>query len=142
MPKSTIVATPVPVVKRLNFLPELFGPKLMMRAEGLLYSYAGSLTSDYQGGLWEYYKLSNGGGYAAPTSPERMTISVHGNGFEGEMSCDAAGVVISLFVLNQLTWECQGKNDELMEKLSDHYYQLRDFAGDHAEAKLIFRAID
>jgi hypothetical protein len=102
----TITAQAVPFVERLTFLPKLFGPKLMMRAEALLYTYAGRFSQDdYQGGLWEYYTLSNGGGYAAPVKPERLRISVMGNGYEGEMSADAAGIVVSLFVLNTLTFE-------------------------------------
>lgn len=137
-----VIAAPVPVIKRMEFLPELFGMNLMMRAERLMYAYAGRLSGDYKGGLWEFYKLSNGGGYAAPMTPERMSLTVQGNGYEGEMSADAAGVVISMFVLSQLFNECHGVNNGLMEKLVDHYYQLREFAMDHAEAREILRAID
>jgi hypothetical protein len=51
----------------MQFLPNLFTPQLMMRAEALLYTYAERLAPDtYKGGLWEFYTLSNDGGYAAP----------------------------------------------------------------------------
>lgn len=138
-----VTAKPLPFVERLTFLPRLFGPKLMMRAEALLFTYAGRFSpDDYNGGLWEYYTLSNGGGYAAPLSPERFRIHVMGNGFEGDMSNDAAGIVVSLFVLNTLAFECSGKDEQLTEKLVNHWDQLRDFAQHHAEASSIYRAID
>ena len=138
-----VTATPVPIVKRLMFLPTLFGPKLMMRAEALLFTYAGRQAPDsYDGGVWEYYNLSNGGGYAAPLSPTKLNVNVDGNGFDGDMSSDAAGIVFSLFVINQLCSECQGKDEKLMQTLADHYHELRDYASQHAEAGSIFRAID
>lgn len=136
-------ATSVGELNRLDFMPRLFSPKLMMRAEALLFSYARSLANDsYKGGVWEFYNLSNGGGYAAPVSPTRMRLNVSGNGFEGEMSADAAGIVFTLFVLSQLSHECYGKDAVLTEKMSEHFHQLRDFASEHEEARSIFRAID
>jgi hypothetical protein len=140
----TVTATAVPVVKRLGFLPKLFGPKLMMRAEALLYTYAGRLAPDtYNGGVWEFYLLSNGGGYAAPIVPARLNVNVDGNGFEGDMSNDAAGIVFTLFVLNQLAHECAARRQtDLAEKMVDHWEQLRDFAAQHAERRAIYRAID
>ncbi|MGY6156622.1 antirestriction protein [Paraburkholderia graminis] len=138
-----VTAKPVPFVERLTFLPKFFGPRLMMRAEALLYTYAGRFSPDnYNGGLWEYYTLSNGGGYAAPISPARLQISIMGNGYEGEMSSDAAGIVISLFVLNTLAFECSGKDESLTEKLVEHWEQLREYAAQHPEARSIYRAID
>ncbi|MEZ0602950.1 antirestriction protein [Paraburkholderia sp. IW21] len=138
-----ITAMKLPESRRLNFLPYMFGSS-MMRGEALLYSYATKLAPDeYRGGLWDFYKLSNNGGYAAPTTPERYNLAVQGNGFEGEMSNDAAGIVITMFVLNQLAHELAARgNNELAERLSDRYHELRDYAGQHAERASIFRAID
>jgi hypothetical protein len=140
---NQITATAVPVVKRMNFLPMLFTPQLMMHAEALLYTYADKLANEsYKGGLWEFYNLSNGGGYAAPLAPAQMNLNVDGNGFEGDMSADAAGIVFTLFVLGQLAHEHAGTSEVLTDKFSDHYHQLRDYASEHAEAGSIFRAID
>ncbi|MFL9933631.1 antirestriction protein [Paraburkholderia sp. RL18-103-BIB-C] len=136
---KTITAKAVPTVERLRFLPEFFTPRLMIQAEGMLYNQAGQLCADYKGGYWNFYRLSNGGFYVAPETDRRFNVSVQGNDYEGEVGADAFGVIVTLFLLGALVWI---DNADLREKFSDHYYQLRDFAKDHAEAGAIFRAID
>jgi hypothetical protein len=64
---------------------------------------------------------------------------VHGNGYEGEVSADAFGIIVTLFVYGALAWV---GNEALREKFSNHYHQLRDFAIRHAEASAILSAID
>ncbi len=122
--------------QRLNFLPRHFG-RQMMAVEQNLYTRLSELSSDYTGGYWNFYDLSNGGCYLAPTAPERMRIVVQGNDFEGTMSADAAGITATLFTLSELSFRFQRA-----EVLGTRFHQLRDFAADHAEAGLIFRAID
>jgi len=58
------------------------------------------------------------------------------NGYEGALSADAAGIVASLYVINQLCWL------EQSDKMIDHYYSLRDYASEHSEANEIYAAID
>jgi len=121
---------------RLNFLPKFFGPRLMMQGESLVFSWMDNLSEDYCGGLWNFYTLSNGGFYMAPESEAPMRVSVNGNGFDGELSADAAGIVATLFAL------CQLANQTQDDKLIDLYYYLREYLDHHAEGSLIFRAID
>ncbi|WP_175658210.1 antirestriction protein [Burkholderia vietnamiensis] len=138
-----VTATAVPEADRLKFMPDVFGPKIMMHAEALLYHYARCFApDDYSGGMWEFYKLSNGSGYAAPTTPERYNLSVSGNGFEGSMSADAAGIVFTLFAMNSMCFELHGKDEALGELMAERWHALREFAAQHAEARSIFRAID
>ncbi|OYD64863.1 UNVERIFIED_ORG: antirestriction protein [Burkholderia sp. CF145] len=129
----------VPVSERLAFLPNFFGARLMMRAEAMIYDQAGHLSENYHGGLWTFYTLSNGGFYMAPQSPERFTVVVHGNDYEGEVSADAFGVIVTLFVVGSLCWI---ENEALRAKFSNHFHQLRDYALQHEEACAILRAID
>ena len=136
---KTITAKAVPTVERLRFLPEFFSERLMMKGEALIYQQADQLSADYTGGLWTFYRLSNGGCYLAPETDKRFNVFVQGNDYEGEVSTDAFGVIVTLFVFGALCWV---DNEALREKFSDHYHQLRDFAKDHAEAGAIFRAID
>ena len=131
-----ISATLLADQQRLNFLPRHFG-RQMMAVEQHLYSRLSELSSDYTGGYWNFYDLSNGGCYLAPTAPERLRIVVQGNDFEGTMSADAAGITATLFTLSELSFRFQRA-----EVLGNRFHQLRDFAADHAEAALIFRAID
>ena len=52
--------TPIPEAQRVDFLPKLFGPRLMLTGENAVYSFMEALCSDYQGGFWQFYeKLHN-----------------------------------------------------------------------------------
>jgi len=124
---------------RLSFLPAMFG-RYFMRGEALVYGWLSRLSEDYNGGFWNYYTLTNGGFYMAPATDKALRLVVAGNWFEGELSADAAGIVATLFALGQIAAEIQGTAEA--DALIDRYYFLRDFAAEHAEAGLIFRAID
>ena len=136
---STITTKVVPMRQRLNFLPEFFTPRLMMQAEGMIYTQAAQLSENYTGGLWTFYRLSNGGFYVAPDTEKRFALEVHSNGYEGEVGADAFGVIVTMFVLGALVWI---DNEALREKFTDHYHQLREFAKEHEETAQIFSAID
>jgi len=125
---------------RLNFLPTYFGAELMLIGEMLVYQTADELCPDYKGGYWLFHELSNGGFYMAPDFAAPMRISVSGNYFDDVMSPDATGVVISLFAINRLIGRMHGQHN--VDALIDRYHFLRDFASEHAEAGLIFAAID
>ncbi|WP_322075526.1 antirestriction protein [Burkholderia cenocepacia] len=142
---SPITAAVVPDAQRFEFLPAMFGKSLMLYGEVLVFKWMERLSpyhagglSHYNGGDWNFHTLSNGGYYMAPTTPARMRVVVHGNGFDGFMSADAAGIVATLFALCQLaSTEC-----EAGQRFAELYHALRDYVGDHAEAAFIFRAID
>ena len=95
-----VTASLVASNRRLTFLPTYFGPRLMMRGESLVYAWLRRLSEDYNGGFWNYYELSNGGFYLAPELTGRLCLEVDGNGYSGELSADAAGVVRSLGASN------------------------------------------
>jgi len=134
-----IAVSVVPEDQRLDFLPEFFGPSLMLYGEALVYKWMGRLSPrHYGGGLWQFYTLTNGGYYMAPTQPERLRLSVAGNGFDAFVSADAAGVIATLFALGQLAATENGAH----ERFCDLYHALRDYAGGHPEAAFIDRAID
>lgn len=132
----TVTATLVADGDRLSFLPRYFGECLMLRGEATVYRFMDYLSQDYCGGFWNFYTLSNGGFYMSPDYDKPMRVFVDGNGFDGNMSADAAGIVASLFALGHLAAEIQ--NDRIIEL----YYLLREFACDHKEGGLILRAID
>lgn len=124
---------------RLDFLPTYFGPRLMMRGEALAYGWMRRLADSYNGGFWNYYTLTNGGFYMAPVLG-RLQLEVAGNGYSGEVTADAAGIITTLFVLGQLAAETEGAAE--CDALIDRYYWLREYASGHAEAAQIYRAID
>jgi hypothetical protein len=134
--ESGIVATLVPEAQRLSFLPRHFGRQMMIFEQDL-YTHMSQLCADYTGGYWNFYDLSNGGCYLAPSDGQSYRLSVSGNGFEGRLSADAAGITATLFAMNTLAFRYPH-----LEQHSERYYQLRDFACAHAEARLILAAID
>ena len=133
--EDTVVATLVSDRERLNTLPRFFGTKLVL-FEQLVYRWADALCPTYTGGFWDYYTLSNGGFYMALRSFEPMRVAVDGNGYDGTLSADAAGIVCVLFALGELC--AQTRRDDFAEL----YHHLRDFAATHVEARQIYRAID
>lgn len=120
---------------RIGTLPRHFG-RHMMTVEGRIYDLLREFSTDYTGGYWHFYELSNGGFYMAPEL-EKLRLSVAGNGFEGQMSGDAAGIAVCLFAFSHLSF---GYREA--EVFARHFHRLRDFALGHAESGQIFAAID
>lgn len=123
--------------QRLAFLPKYFGSHMIVVAEQAIYNTLSKLCTSYRGAFWNYYELSNGGFYMAPCLDEKLQIVIESNGFEGALSADASGIVVTLCVINHLCW-CYPSDEQMIEQ----YYLLRDFADNHIEACEIFSAID
>lgn len=136
MDNQTITASIVPEDERMDFLPTHFG-KDFMKGENLVYAYADRLIEDYKGAYWIFYKLSNGSFFLAPRA-ETLKISHADNYFEGTLSGEAAGIVVTLFAMNHLM--SISKHD--VDALVDAYYALKDYGCEHPEASLILSAID
>lgn len=85
-------------------------------------------------------------GYIAPPDGTyRMTIP--GNYFDAEVSADAAGIIATLFVLNQLCWkvsEMGSQYAQTCQGLIDRQDALKVYVSiiKHPESSLIFRAIN
>jgi len=122
---------------RSEFLPAYFGMNLMIVGENVVYQFADLLADKYNGGIWKFYNLSNGGFYMALDNDENIEISVNGNFFSNDMSSDAASIVINMFALSYLY-----SNHPKCTYLIENYYKLKEFASQHKEAQLILAAID
>lgn len=131
-----IKATAVPENARLDVLPKFFGMRFMPVGERVIYSWMGALCSSYDGGLWNFYELSNGGFYMSPAGVEKLVIEVRNNGYTGTMSADAAGITACLYAFNQLA------NQTAQPHIIDLYYKLREYALRHFECTEILSAID
>jgi hypothetical protein len=116
-------------------LPRHFGQRLLI-FEGAVYDFMRRFAPSYHGGYWEFFELSNGGFYMACEGGP-FGFSVDTNGYEGEMSADAAGVTVCLYALSHLSFTYA--DDDVF---ATHFHLLHDFAAEHAEASAIFAAID
>jgi hypothetical protein len=119
---------------RIGTMPRHFA-RHMMTVEHKIYSLMGRFVADYNGAFWEFYELSNGGFFMAPRIPS-VRLSIESNGFQGQMSADAAGITVCLFAFSLLSFE---RNEEVFVR---HFHWLRDFALGHSEAAQIFATID
>ncbi|MDR4466399.1 MAG: antirestriction protein [Nitrospira sp.] len=136
--QQAIVATLVPEKDRLEFLPRHFGMH-MLTVENCLYTQFAKLCPTYTGGYWHFYDLSNGGCYLAPSHVKYHLIHAD-NFFDATVSGEAAGIIVSLFTFSHVSFLLE--DDPLGPRIAQSFHLLRDFAGDHPEASLIFRAID
>jgi hypothetical protein len=133
---SIVTSALVPEANRINFLPRHFGRQMTV-VEQEIFTQMREVCESYSGGYFNFYDLSNGGCFIALAHSEPLSIAVDGNGYQGTMSAEAAGIVATLFALSHLSFR-----HSHVERLAECFHQLRDFAADHAEASAIFAAID
>ena len=123
--------------QRISHTARLFGLNFPMRLEPTIFNIAGNLANQYDGGFWEFYKLSNGGFYMAPASDEQFSVSAD-NGYEGSMSADALGITACLYAYSHLSFG----DGAFAETCAEQYHLLREFALDHGEAGSIMQMTD
>ena len=137
MSTSNITRQRIAINQRVSHTARLFGHQFPMRLEPTIFSIAGNLAAEYDGGYWEFYRLSNNGFYLAPVSDTQFSVSSQ-NGYEGSMSADALGIVACLYAYSHLSFG----DGAFAEICAQQYHLLREFALDHAEAGSIMQAID
>jgi Antirestriction protein len=104
--------------------------------ESYIFQYLRELAPSYAGGFWYFHELSNGGFYMAPAG-DALRIEVLGNGFEGTLSAEAAGIIVCLFAYSHLSFRYPAE-----ECFARHFHALRDYALSHEAQRAIFQAID
>jgi hypothetical protein len=124
--------------QRQSHVAKLFGIRFPVQVEPYTFDSAGALSEQYDGGFWEFYALSNGGFYMAPTSQETFHV-VCANGFEGDLSAEAFGITACLYAYGLLSFAA---DEKLAEECARQYHWLREYAGTHAEAAGIWKATD
>jgi Antirestriction protein len=126
--------TLVPEARRMTFLPALFSPALMLIGERAVYQFMSWLApDDYTGGLWHFHERDGQPLFLSPDADKRFRLFCETNGYMGEVSAEAAGI---LFALSHLSFRHEA------DQLAEAYMRLYEFAGDHPEASDIFKAID
>lgn len=137
MTTKIITNTIVPESERMAIVDRLFGISYVLKLEPAVFSIAEALSEEYTGGFWEFHDLGNGGFYMAPRFDTEFTLSCE-NGFQGKVSPDAFGITVCLYAYSELSFA----GDRLAQVCADQYHLLREYAGQHPEAKLIHWAID
>ena len=127
----------VPDEQRLDTTAELFGIHFPLKLEPAIYTFASNLSEDYAGGYWNFYSLSNGGFWMAPDDGQMYRVACE-NGFEGQLSAEALGIVTCLYAFSHLSF---GEN-HFADICGQHYHLLREYVMEHAEVVAILGAID
>ncbi|KAJ8139263.1 hypothetical protein OY671_007526, partial [Metschnikowia pulcherrima] len=96
--RERIAAVSVGEEDRIMCSPRSFGSARMIEVEAVTYGYMSKLSADYTGAYWHFYTLSNGGFYMAPGDQPQYHSEWDGNGFSGDVSADAAGLVATSFM--------------------------------------------
>lgn len=138
---STLSSQVVPERERMSVVDKLFGIFYILKLEPKVFSMAEQLAASYSGAYWEFVTLSNGGYYLFPRSKNLFSVSCE-NGFEGQLSADAFGLVCCLYAFSHLSFGDGDGQGDFVQTCGRHYYLLRDWAMGHVEARAILRAID
>jgi hypothetical protein len=135
-----ITPTLVPLDQRIQTLPKHFGAgRLMQVFENRVYDTMDAQAAGYKGGFWEFIELSNGGFYMRPPAGPlagKWMLDCESNGYQGELSADAIGIVMCLHAYSHLSFEFP------TQVLAEKFHALREYAMDHPEANEIIQAID
>ena len=136
-PKPRLVATFIhDGDQRLQAMEDFFSNRAA-EFQTIVYTFMDAFTEGvYDGGLWDFCKISNNGFYMTLRSEKQFKIDINTNGFSGTMSADAASIICNLFALCYLIQKYNS------EKLMDLYDHLVAFAYEHNESHLIVMAID
>ena len=134
---SIITAELVPEALRMDTADKFFGIRYPLTVEPMVYQFATQLAPAYNGGYWNFYRLSNGGFFMAPKLDESFKV-IADNGFEGELSAEALGVTACLYAYSNLSFG-EGK---FGETCAEQFHLLREFVLGHAEAGAVLAAID
>ncbi len=126
----------VPEERRLDMLPKLFGLRLMIHGEHAVYDFMRAMCSAYGGGLWEFFELPNGAVYMVPTGAENFDLKWHGNGYEGRVSAHAAGIIVTLCALSEMSFR------DRTDTCAENYHKLREVLALHPEGSQIYLATD
>ena len=137
--KNTIITrNTISSSQRIKHTANLFGIRFPVSIEPAIYSIAGNIAAEYDGAYWDFYSLSNGGFYMAPSLTKLYQVSCI-NGYEGTLSADALGITACLYAYSHLSFS---SNAVFAEMCANHYHWLRAYMLDHDEAAAILAAID
>ncbi|MGN7915721.1 antirestriction protein [Enterobacter sp. 22466] len=139
--EPALTVTLVQDEQRVGFWPQHFGSiPQWITLEPQIFAWMDRFCADYIGGIWNFYRLSNGGAFMTPEAcgdddgKWALFNSMNGNG--AEMSAEAAGIAVCLMTYSHhaMRTEC--------DAMAGHYYRLRDYALIHAECNAIMHIID
>jgi len=127
----------VPEDQRLVITERLFGMAFPLQLEPVVYGITDRMTEEYDGGYWDFFTLSNGGFYMAPSGDRIFHVRCQ-NMYEGDLSADALGITACLYAYSNLSFSLS----DIAREYARHYHLLREYMMEHPEVREILGAID
>ena len=127
----------VPEDQRLAITEQLSGMAFPLQLEPVVYGITDRMAGEYTGGYWDFFTLSNGGFYMAPSEDRVFHIKCQ-NMFEGDLSADALGITACLYAYSNLSFSLS----DIAREYARHYHLLREYSMGHAEVREILAATD
>ena len=128
----------VPEARRMSVTGKYFGLHFPLQIEPTVYDISARMAEeDYQGGYWDFYTLSNGGFYMAPSGDDVYHVTCD-NLFEGDLSADALGITACLYAYSHLSFS----DGRFARVCACHYHRLREYMMEHPEVAAILGATD
>ena len=127
----------IPETKRAAHAAKLFGARFIY-IESFVFDTASTLSPDYDGGLWSFHGLCNGGFYMVPTEQKTFRVQC-ANGFEGVLSAEAFGIACCLYAYSLLSFS---PDEEFAGLCGEQFHELREYMVEHKEAASILAATD
>lgn len=121
--------------ERMLCLPEVAGNECLV-LEHTIYDMLRLMCPDYDGGLWEFFKLSNGGLYMAPEAMQQYQLFGPGNGFNGVVCANSAGIIATAMAYSHLSFHHPG------DCFPRAYVHLTHFIHQQKDAATILAALD
>lgn len=122
-------------------LARQYGRQHCWTVESIIFSLARRMMPAYRGAAWDFVKLADGGFYMALPACEQWQVTVEANGFDGEVSGDAAGLIVCMTAYTMLTHQ-QQSDIGFHERIVRHTLSLHRYIGQHPEGLNICQAID
>lgn len=127
----------VPEDRRLGIAEKYFGVHFPLKLEPVIYGITERMAENYSGGYWNFYLLSNGGFYMAPSTDDTFNVCCD-NQYRGSLSADALGITACLYAYSHLSFS----NGRFARVCACHYHRLREYMFEHPEVRAILGATD
>jgi hypothetical protein len=127
----------VPEDRRMDVVEQLFGTAFPLQLEPVVYGITDRVAQEYTGGYWDFWILSNGGFYMAPSEDGVFHVRFR-NMYEGGLSADALGIAACLYAYSNLSFSLS----DVAREYARHYHLLREYVLGHPEVREILGATD
>ena len=133
----TVTREIVPEDQRMVVVERLFGMAFPLQLEPVVYGITDRMAQEYSGGYWDFYTLSNGGFYMAPSEDKVFHVKCQ-NMYEGDLSADALGITACLYAYSNLSFSLS----DIAREYARHYHLLREYSMEHPEVLEILGTTD